>query len=451
MFEAFYLLGTVTLVLNGIRPFGLNIALSDLLYFAALVSLIMDGLSKRQPVQKWMPWHPFLFSSGLILIGGLLATTQSQNPVVSIASTLKSWFLFSVWISMGIIMVYQRRRAGRVIGALLVGVMISSVAAIIDSQTGTNLGPRVFELSGTQIYGIDLATLANVYGRYGGTLGHPNIQGEFTLVAIPIVLDLSLSALGAAKRQKSIGLLVLLTVLVWANLLTGSVSAMLGMLLSFTLVIGLRLIRKLAWRVVPFSLIATGIGLIIVLAVSSSELDPLQTLVRGGSENKNVYRALNDTGPQRIALIGDTLSLIFENPVVGYGMDLLTADNPSETGAAAGAIHNALLRSWLVGGLFVFMGVAYAYFRSLHLAVQTIVRYGQGHDVKYMFGLAVSIIVWIATDMVQPSFYQRFTWLTVGLLYGLSANHLRSAVEHAGLVRGTASLSDMDRTKTAYL
>jgi hypothetical protein len=119
MFEACFLLGTVTLILNSVRPFGLNIGVSDLFYFAALAALVIDGRSKRRPIQHWMPWHPLWLSAVLILLGGGLSSIQSANPSGSLVATLKSSFVFSVWLSMGYVMVYQRRQADKVIGALI--------------------------------------------------------------------------------------------------------------------------------------------------------------------------------------------------------------------------------------------------------------------------------------------------------------------------------------------
>jgi hypothetical protein len=86
---------------------------------------------------------------------------------------------------------------------------------------------------------------------------------------------------------------------------------------------------------------------------------------------------------------------------------------------SSGGVHNAILRSWVAGGIFVFLGVAYAYFWCLRLALRTIRRYLRGYRVYYTLGLAASIIVWTINDMAQPSYYQRFTWLTFIILYGI--------------------------------
>jgi hypothetical protein len=71
------------------------------------------------------------------------------------------------------------------------------------------------------------------------------ISSEFTVVVIPIV-DMSLSTWQASKRFKSLALLVTLALLVWANLLTGSITGLVCIPLAFVLVLGPRLFNKLS-------------------------------------------------------------------------------------------------------------------------------------------------------------------------------------------------------------
>jgi hypothetical protein len=427
MFETFFLLGTATLTLSGVRPFGLGIALSDLLYFAALAALIFERSARQMTIHEWVPGHPFWVTAVLILAGGLFATLESSNPVSNIIMTLKSCFLFSAWISMGIVIVIQRKQAGRVIGALVIGALISSVVAILDSLTGATLGPTIYGLNDVTISGVDLPVLASVYGRYGGTIGHPNIQSEFTVVVIPLVLDMVFSAWQAAKRLKSITLLVIVSLFVYANLLTGSFSGAIGVLLSFVLVSGIRLFDKLSRYFVLLIVITAGIGLIFLLASADLPVSPLQELSDQLAGDANVDRALNTTGPGRLDLMGDTLLAISRNPVSGYGMDLLAIESADigETG-----VHNAILRSWITGGIFAFIGIAYAYWQSLRLSMGMIARYLRGNRAPYIVGLAVSTIVWMVNDMAQPSFYQRFTWLIVAILYGLLLGCLQTPIEN---------------------
>jgi hypothetical protein len=431
MFTACFLLGTVTLVFNSIRPFGPSIGISDLLYFVALAALVIESLLKRKPLQKWMPWHPLWVSATLILLGGLLSSTQSDNLAGSIVATLKSTFVFSIWLSMGFVMVYQRRQASKVIGALIVGALISSMIAIYDKLAGADLGPAVFGLTNVTLPGVNLEVMADVYGRYGGSLGHPNVQSEFTLVVIPIVLDMSLSAWQTSKRFKSLALLITLALLVWANLLTGSFSGLIGVLLAFVLVLGLRLLNQLSRLFVPsclFAASASTILLIYILLIVNSTADPFQRLVDRLVMNENVNRALITTGPERLELVGETLKLIAQNPITGLGMNLLEG-GPQNTSsvASSGDVHNAILRSWVVGGIFVFLGVAYAYFWCLRLVIRTIRKYLRGNRVHFIIGLAASIIVWTINDLVQPSFQQRFTWLTFIILYGIYRYSFQSA------------------------
>jgi hypothetical protein len=117
-------------------------------------------------------------------------------------------------------------------------------------------------------------------------------------------------------------------------------------------------------------------------------------------------------------------------------MDLLTGENPEDADFAGDAVHNGIMRALLYGGIFVFAGALYAYGYSLWLALKVMGDYLNGQRNWLMLGLAVSIVGWTISDLAVPSFYQRFTWITVPILYGL---YLRT---HPAQVRTSKVLTD---------
>ena len=48
MSKILFILGTATIVLNGVRPFGFNVVPSDLLYLGALYFLALEGIMRKE-------------------------------------------------------------------------------------------------------------------------------------------------------------------------------------------------------------------------------------------------------------------------------------------------------------------------------------------------------------------------------------------------------------------
>lgn len=425
MFEALFVLGTLTIGANA-RLFGFGLGLSDVLYAMALVTLVVTGIAKNKPVREWLPGHLFWITAILVLTGGLLATFASNAQAVSLVATLKTFYLFSFWMAMGIVMTAERKREKWVLLAFIAAALFTALVAIWDKLTGSLWGPAIGSALGNVLPGIGYSALALVYGRYTGIMGHPNIQSEFLLVVTPIVMNFAWYDWKTTRRLYALAWVVVLLVLVYAIYLTGSVTGLLcvaGAFGVFALAASYRIIVR--WFIPMFlvsaALVVCGLGLILV-----NDADYLAPVLARLSTDPNFNRAITDTSQGRIELALETGELILENPIVGYGLDLTELDKSLVATAANGGVHNALLRSWFTGGILVFAGILYAYWRALRLTWYAVKRQLAGFRDEYIFGLGVSILVWSLNDMFQPSFSQRFTWLTAALLYGIVLRQARA-------------------------
>jgi len=297
MSKGLFLLGTATLILNTVRPFGVNLSIPDALYLFALYVLILEGLGARQRVDDWMPFHPLWVPSLLVLVGGVLSSVAAVQPGVSVVITVKQWFVFSIWTSMGIVMA-RRGQVGNVVTALTTGALFTSSIAIWDFVFGARVGPAI---SGEPFLR---------WGRYSGTMGHPNELGYITAVVAPLILDriLGRATAGEGTPVASSVLWGAFGVLVLANILAGSVTGYLGLVSSFMVVIVGHIAR--AYLVSDLRPLVKVIGLSLIGLVLVS----LAVVRAGIPEILTVRNALDRmmyiTGPHRLSLAQEALAYI---------------------------------------------------------------------------------------------------------------------------------------------
>lgn len=418
------MLGTLTLVLNGIRPLGLGITLSDIFYFLALLTLILEGISRRRASREWMPFHFYWLPSIGILLGGLLSSIFLERPLNSIIVTLKIFYLFSVWLSMIIVMAKYKGQAQNTIVALVSGVAFASCIAVVDSITGLELGTKFYNLD-TAKFGLDPLLYSQTSGRYSGTLGHPNHLGQITAVALPIVVDrawLNLSRRG--KRFLGLAMVLISVLILWANIISGSVSGLIGASIAVFIVLVVRLRKKgripYMVKTLVFAL-GTSLALSIFIAQFNADRGWLNRQL-----SASFNRVITQSGPERFDLMGEALLRISDNPIIGYGMDIDTYGSDPSASVTSAGIHNTILRGWLAGGILTFIGALLIYGKTLQMAIQALIGHGRAPDNSYVPAIAASIIGWMVIDMVQPSIYVRYTWITVGLLYALASEGLKA-------------------------
>jgi len=164
----FFIVGTLLLSLNFVRPFGF--AISDWFYFGALLLTFIETLRvDRINFSCWTRNH-FLWMAGLILVGATISTANSlffEGSLLGNYSTgLCHHTVYFTHLGNG-----EARQDGCCCkGFYLVG-GIHSEYRCSGYFAKTRFGPR---LSGT--------LLINLWGRYAGTLGTPNKLGYFLVI-----------------------------------------------------------------------------------------------------------------------------------------------------------------------------------------------------------------------------------------------------------------------------
>lgn len=450
MFEFFYLLGIFTFMLNGFRPWRFDVGLSEMSFFVAFAALVVERILGRLPLVKWLPWHPFWITTALIGIGGCLSTFTALDPAASFFVTAKVIFVFSIWIAMGIVMIAERKKEKRVILAFCAVPVFSASVAIFDFLTHSNYGAAIAKIVGNDTGDLSLTNLTLTFGRFSGVMGHPNIQSEFTSVVIPIVLVAMLFAWRSRQLPRAIALSAISVLAVWANVLTGSITGLVSVCFTVGVILLVGWLREFPRYFIVTALIGIATGLFVLLGLM---LGQFRWDIWYGQlvENSNINRALNTTGPGRVGLVEDAFASIADQPITGYGMDALTSGSQDNEPFGGALVHNGIVRAWLYGGIFVFLGVVYAYLYSFFLAGRMILNYLQGQRSALMLGLAISTLGWIISDMASPSFYQRFTWFTIVVLYGLYvrerasipvSSHRRASLLDSGDKHGANSLAE---------
>lgn len=405
-----YTLATFGLIFNEVRHFGVNVSIPDALYVATLGWVIWRGLADRRPAAEWLPIHPLWIAAVLILAGGLLSSANAAEPFTSLAITLKACFVFSAWISLGVVMA-RRGQTARVLKAFLLGVVGTSLVAIYDFVSGAHLGQTI---SGDTL---------NRWGRYGGTLGHPNTFGGITAVAIPLLLNAVLCQINRRKSIPAAACLAGLLVVVTGSLLSGSTSSYMSWAAGSAVVAGSHLVSHLQrggdWRERLWLVGIVG-GAGIGLALLFGQVETFQRF----SWDSIVNRVTGRTGPERLELIDQAMRYLETSPGIGAGMDQ-SGTGELEEGQLVTRIyvHNTIIQSWVAGGILALLGVLFLYARSLSLAASTLWNgFRRRAAWGYELGLAASIIGKFLFDMVQPTLYSRYAWLPAALLLGLVWN-----------------------------
>jgi hypothetical protein len=176
-----FVTATLLLSLNLVRFFGL--AVSDWLYFGALgFGLLETFLMQKRHAPCWWQ-NRFLWAVAFILFGAIISTTNSQNWATALVEIFQQTFVMTLFISLTWIMVRRGQTTTIVLAFIASGLLTTSII-LVDYFTGSRLGPA---LSGTPNI--------QLWGRFAGTLGHPNKLGYFlvltTLLSVGQLLNVN--------------------------------------------------------------------------------------------------------------------------------------------------------------------------------------------------------------------------------------------------------------------
>ena len=400
----FFLAGTLLLSLNLVRPFGL--AISDWLYFVALVFAIVETFTvDRRNIICWVK-NRFIVPAGLILFGALISTFNSNFFNVAVIEIIQMIYAITLFVSLIWVMV-RRGKTDAIIQAFIFSGVFTASIAMVDFIKGTNFGPT---LSGTPD--------VQFWGRYAGSLGHPNKFGYFLVITATLSLAKWISLTPARSSfMRNIFWFILLSVQVFGIYLSNSVTAFAGLTFGFGMLILtttsiMNRIRKAAIPVVLMS----GIVISIFFLSGTTILFSFSSL-NSRSITDALARVQNTTAVSRINLYDAALTQIVQNPLIGVGFDQVsTSGIADDLRELPGTIHNTLLQMWYVGGVFAFVGWLMIYI-SLGWATFTLIRRAKKYKISPLFfGIAAAALAILLMDQFQDAIYQREKWLAFGLL-----------------------------------
>ncbi|MCC7162379.1 MAG: O-antigen ligase family protein [Anaerolineae bacterium] len=403
MFPVFFLLGIALLIVPTMRLPALGLSPSDVFIFAAFGWLTLEALLRPRERRAVIPIHVLWISAMLILIGGSIASVGALAPLRSFWQTVKVWFVLAPWVSMGMVMV-QRGYLKHILYVFVFAGGITGGVAIFDLLTGIRVGAK--------ISGVDMI----FWNRETGTFGHPSTLGYFTCVAFPVAFGLLMDEWQNRRRVWLCAVWGAATLLLLgAMFISGSVTAWLATMIAFAALAAIWLVRAGSW--VRWSMTIVGLALLtFVGGIVTLDLVPdnLNQVIE-----RNLLRATVVTGPIRLNLLAESFELLDHDPFIGGGMDQTGVSSSEESQLKTSeVIHNTIISGWLNGGLLTFVGLIMAYAIAVLTAWRGLV-YGAGHRNWVVLTLSAASLAWVVFDQTQPQLSQRFTWLTVSLLFGL--------------------------------
>jgi O-antigen ligase len=417
-----FVTATFLLSLNLVRFFGL--AVSDWLYFGALgFGLLETFLMQKRHAPCWWQ-NRFLWAVALILFGAVISTMNSQDWDTALAEIFQQIFVMTLFVSLTWIMVRRGQTAPILLAFVLSGLLTAGIT-LIDYLSGSRFGPA---LSGTPNL--------QLWGRFAGTLGHPNKSGYFlvltTLLSVGQLFNIN------STRSRFLSQLlwnVLIAVQAFGIYLSGSMTAYLGLLIGLVIFI--------FSSKVNFNRIAKTFGMITAAAVSIIVLWVITnpTLISGphGLRENSIYQAFNrvqtSTAESRLTTYAQAWGQIIRSPWFGVGYDQI-----STSGISAGArfldfsVHNPLLQIWYTGGVFALIGWLAMYGMIGWMALN-VLRGQTDHGLfPHALSLAVVTFALLLMDQFQDAIYQREKWLVISLLAGTvwEQLHIRRSVRDEG-------------------
>lgn len=248
----------------------------------------------------------------LAFIGSaLLSTIFAVNRNVAVFGTYDRWEGLLTIVTYGLVfwlavqlLAGEPDARGLTWSLLCSGYVIAAVA-ILQSTFGL-LGGGYFVVAGTNVI------------RPDSTLANPDFLGIFLAMLLPVAISKVLSQRPALTRVLAVNLVVVLFI---GLLATFTRAAWIGAVLGAVVVLVLRRGRFRVWPlVISASLIVGAFAVLIAVAARPSAAQP-------GVAQALFARVVSIADPSsrgqalRISVWGDTLPLIADRPIVGYGPD----------------------------------------------------------------------------------------------------------------------------------
>jgi O-antigen ligase len=403
-----YYVGMTFVAAGALRPFG-GLDVSDWFFLASLVVVAGTVAFKRVALDFSLP-GVFLFGFAVFSIGAVFSLPVALHPVDSAGAFARFTFTVFVWFALGSIVLRDRSHVEIAIGAWVLSVGISGLAAIAQVRWGALLFAS-FTTVPLDPLGVGYA------GREIGLSGHPNdLGGAAAIVVAPAILFAATSIWTGAQRYAFIGLLGLVLACI---VLSGSVTAF-----------GAALAGAAIWlatgRVAPKRLIAiaatlalTSLALLVVNQQgASSVLSPIDRV----SSTLGLETTTLATGLERLNLDAIAWNLIVHSPLYGVGLD----GNSVAQAMGGVGVHNMFLFVWVGAGVFAFLGLV---LMVISLASNYVAEYRASNSAAeqtLVLALGTSFVSFLIVASAQPIVFVRYAWVPAALLFPLRVARLRA-------------------------
>lgn len=297
-------------------------------------------------------------------------------------------------------------------------------AALITLLNGLRAGILVSSaIAVAAELGVFSAGQANIEGRQGAYMGHPNELGALLAIGLPLFILGVPRPPGGPSRAATVRRAAALVLVSYALATTGSMTATLSAAVG-AVVIGVVMLvtrtphpgRRHSSLAPPIAIAVAGAALFLV---SNSDLPVVERFTRlqeGDSAIEGSISSREDQNDQAIARIGDTI-------IVGTGLQLQGSQAAATIGAsrevdpeAVLGIHNMYLKVLHEAGLMALVGllvvISVVTVQAWKLVIHT---RGTG-----LHQIAVAMLAMLAVAnadaMFHPMVYQRYYWVTVALI-----------------------------------
>lgn len=345
---------------------------SDGFLLLALVALSPSIFTHHQLLRPALPW---LLAVGVIVVGGLLATTFSVNPTESVLNIMRLTFAA---MGLQVLIVLWEPDDRWVKRAMWAFVISASFVAL----TGLG-GARDFA------------------GRSYGMTPGPNHLALTTVIATGFALALWTLA-GVRVR---IALSIAMLVLAGAVLESGSRAGLLGLAAVTVLFVGGYNVRGGIWLSAGGGVAAVLVA--ILLAAGAVEVDESTAVGRFLSGNDLAAASTNEHRLQLELTLDDVNS----SPVVGQGFD-----------DSIYVAHNVYLQLWRGAGLIGLAGflLVAALAATFYLRVQRVLQTSSRSARSILaFGLASAFLAYLVFALFQNMLWDRYIWLGPALMTAL--------------------------------
>ena len=405
-----YLLGVLFVGTLAIRPMA-GVTLSDLFFLAALGWTAME-LALRKGRMHFDIAPALIIGLLLFAIGGVLSSSLSGHPVESIAVVIRLAYITIVWFWLATVVLETARHLYLALVAWVASIAVSGLVAVAQFSVG----------------GV-LQHANAVPGRFPGLTEHVNdLGGAAGIVFVPALLLVTIARPRSVTRGTSLAMLLLV---VAAMVLSGSVGGLLAAGMAVVLWLSSRRARRQSTRLIVPA-VACAIAAL-MLSSSATTTSPLERL-REPSSSAGAASTLS----ARAATVDAAWRRIREDPIVGVGLDLPSRVVEVRSSAShrtqAYQVHNILIGSWYGAGLIGLIGITVMLVGLLLIGLRCLLE-ARTHDESLIaLALCASVVAFIVFAMGAPVLFQRYAWLSAGLLLVLRAQQIRRAAREASAV-----------------